>query len=461
MNLWSFIANQFHTNAFLNGAVITGALLALVAPFRSLPKKLLQYAWGKVFVTISVDSSSEIYWWLNKVIQDMPYERHHRSHYLMGRILVKNMDGSMEESNESIFNNQNIDNVASNLQSKRVLDCVFSPAEGGYWFRFKKKWMYLHFEIMKDNSGLQQRPLYRLNIGYFGSKEGWIKQLLQEAQLHLDNEVNQKVLMYTHNSYNWSKSNDLNTKTMNSVTLKESLMESIIDDIKKFQQSESKYRDIGIPFHRTLLFSGPPGTGKTSTIMALANYFKLSVFYLNLVTITSERLPLLIQEVQNRSLLVIEDMGSIYNQEEIIVKQSSLEMGPPQFSVLLNCLDGFLSKYGSLTILTTNHLDRLSPLLNRPGRIDARYDFSLADSEQVRKMCLRYFKYHLNWEQEQRANISNAIAQQYVTSKWSLSPAHIQQILLSDKGVSPEDTYQYFCVEAVKRFEEETVRDSK
>jgi len=40
------------------------------------------------------------------------------------------------------------------------------------------------------------------------------------------------------------------------------------------------------------------------------------------------------------------------------------------FSGFLNALDGIRSKDGTITIMTTNHKEKLDPALIRPGRCD-------------------------------------------------------------------------------------------
>jgi ATP-dependent 26S proteasome regulatory subunit len=50
------------------------------------------------------------------------------------------------------------------------------------------------------------------------------------------------------------------------------------------------------------------------------------------------------------------------------------------FDCLLNVLDGVVVAEGSLTIITTNHLDSIDPALVRPGRVDTKIEFKALDT---------------------------------------------------------------------------------
>lgn len=47
--------------------------------------------------------------------------------------------------------------------------------------------------------------------------------------------------------------------------------------------------------------------------------------------------------------------------------------GGLSFSGLLNAIDGVAAQEGRMLFMTTNHLERLSEALVRPGRVDVRY----------------------------------------------------------------------------------------
>lgn len=54
-----------------------------------------------------------------------------------------------------------------------------------------------------------------------------------------------------------------------------------------------------------------------------------------------------------------------------------------------NALDGVAAAEGRVLFLTTNHIEKLDPALIRPGRVDMRSYFGLADTDQLRGLFLQ------------------------------------------------------------------------
>lgn len=118
------------------------------------------------------------------------------------------------------------------------------------------------------------------------------------------------------------------------------------------------------------MFHGPPGSGKTSTVIALASKFGKNVVKLTVTSrLNSEHVEQLFQSVPNNSFLIIEDVDSLFTKRE--------GNGSLDFSTMLNCMDGVATHRGLVVFMTTNHLDRLDEAFFRPGRIDCLSHFAL------------------------------------------------------------------------------------
>lgn len=71
----------------------------------------------------------------------------------------------------------------------------------------------------------------------------------------------------------------------------------------------------GIPYRRGYLLHGPPGSGKTSFIQALAGSLNYNICLLNLAErgLTDDKLNHLLGLVPDRSIILLEDVDSAFN----------------------------------------------------------------------------------------------------------------------------------------------------
>lgn len=72
---------------------------------------------------------------------------------------------------------------------------------------------------------------------------------------------------------------------------------------------------LGIPYRRGYLLHGPPGSGKTSFIQALAGAVSYNICLLNLAErgLTDDKLNHLLGLVPERSFILLEDVDSAFS----------------------------------------------------------------------------------------------------------------------------------------------------
>lgn len=83
----------------------------------------------------------------------------------------------------------------------------------------------------------------------------------------------------------------------------------IMEDLDSFCRNKGYYSRIGKPWKRGYLLHGPPGTGKTTMIAAMANYLKYDIYDIELTAVKSNSdLRKLLVETTGKSIIVMEDI---------------------------------------------------------------------------------------------------------------------------------------------------------
>ncbi|KAF7562030.1 hypothetical protein G7046_g2104 [Stylonectria norvegica] len=202
-----------------------------------------------------------------------------------------------------------------------------------------------------------------------------------------------KTVVYSARGMDWTPIGDPRKKRpLGSVILDEGIKESILDDVQDFLLRQQWYVDRGIPYRRGYLLFGPPGSGKTSFIQALAGELDFSVAMINLseMGMTDDKLGFLLTKLPKRSILLLEDADAAFvNRRQR--DTDGYSGATVTFSGLLNALDGVAAGEERIAFLTTNHIDRLDPALIRPGRVDMMLRIGEATRFQAARMWDRFY----------------------------------------------------------------------
>ena len=217
--------------------------------------------------------------------------------------------------------------------------------------------------------------------------------LLAEAKSMALKAREGKTVLFTSWGPDWRPFGQPRKKRMlGLVILDKGVAEHIVSDVRDFLSSGDWYHQRGIPYRRGYLLYGPPGSGKTSFIQALAGELDYNICILNLSenNLTDDRLNHLMNHIPERSVLLLEDIDAAFNKREQS-DESGFTSGVT-FSGLLNALDGVASAEECITFMTTNHPEKLDPALLRPGRVDYKVLIGNASEHQVREMFLRFYE---------------------------------------------------------------------
>jgi len=215
----------------------------------------------------------------------------------------------------------------------------------------------------------------------------------------------------------WSYVNFDHPTTFQTLAMEPAKKKAIMDDLDAFRNSGDFYRRAGKPWKRGYLLHGPPGTGKSTMIAAMANYLDYDVYDIELTSVHSNTdLRKLFIETTSKSIIVIEDIDcsldltGARNKKKAPAAEDDKKDGAAAaaakaagdknkdtsskvtLSGLLNFIDGLWSACGGerIIVFTTNHVQKLDPALIRRGRMDKHIEMSYCGFEAFKFLAKTY-----------------------------------------------------------------------
>ena len=183
----------------------------------------------------------------------------------------------------------------------------------------------------------------------------------------------------------------------------------VLKSLDTFEKKTGKYEIPGFPHKLGLLLWGPPGTGKTSLIKAIANKTRRHVVNIKLSQVgTNQKLADWLFDERyhvdgeatkvavNECIFVFEDVDCV--SDVVLSREAKGADAAPSGSDdrlslagLLNVLDGVVDSPGRIVIMTSNHPEKLDPALVRPGRINLALYLGFVTADSASAMVKHYF----------------------------------------------------------------------
>jgi chaperone BCS1 len=194
-----------------------------------------------------------------------------------------------------------------------------------------------------------------------------------------------KLNIFIVNKYGeWRIYNRIPKRLLNSIYIEEELKIKLLGDIRNFLEREDEYDRFGIPYKKSCLLTGIPGSGKTSIIKAICNEIGYSLSMLSLQKeFDNNSLLHAFGNLEKNSILLLEDIDCIFEH-----RKASSDTPFLSFSNLLNILDGVLYKHGIIIFITTNHPEKLDHALLRMGRIDMIIQLNYPRETEIKKLFM-------------------------------------------------------------------------
>ena len=370
MNQISELTNLFKDNDILTTFISMYGIGVVTYLFRNIPTKLFHSIKKQITTTISIAN-------------------YNISYDLLMKELV---------SNSKLYTIRSL-----RMSNGKWGDSTLALTIGfGYHVLFYKKELLFLSILEKESKSFEEKVT--LQITKFGRSHSFFNELIQTVKKLDDGELDE-IKVFNYDPCSWEFITTIPKREMNSVFIPNETKKEILNALDKFANNESFYKERGIPYQLGILLEGPPGTGKTSLVKAIASYINK-----NISTISPTHLydlPRSLGSFKESSIMVIEDIDTsiitndrknknVLSEEDITQEKRLKEEEPSVFSFsslsdVLNSIDGILSIHGRVLIMTTNHYEKLDKALIRPGRVDLVIHVGFVTQETFNEFILSFF----------------------------------------------------------------------
>lgn len=196
-------------------------------------------------------------------------------------------------------------------------------------------------------------------------------------------------------SYRWTRVRAVTNKSLDNVFLPRSTSAALVGSITRFISGEAEYARKGIPYQYGAFLHGPPGTGKTSVVKAIAATYGLEIFDIAALQETAS-------DLSNGAVGRMRDVMAMLDLIQTMVVGKRYIVLCDDFSLRCSIggssewrasvqrfLDGAREAHGRMTFMTSNDagIIREWPQLFRFGRLGCQFQLDRCDTDQLRDLA--------------------------------------------------------------------------
>lgn len=415
---WHFLVNQFKVNDMFSGMFVLSSVGSMAYALRSVPGKIWAALRYQFTVELKIHNDDPLYESLKVYLSNTNYVKNRCRRLTLASTGNFSPVGALFPREEP-------------SPQKKLPPFTLTPMDGAHLFFYRRQPILYKRTIEEDKNGPQRREY--IVLCYLGRSRKLIRQLISDIETVTQTDKTTIRVFNGMRDY-WYPAGEKLKRPLDTVFIPKEHKANIMADIEWFYANPEWYKARGIPYHRGYLFTGAPGTGKTSFIKAICSQLDKKLAICNLNGIENDKdLMELMGDAPGNSIIVLEDIDACIateNRQVLSSKKSKEdEKGGVTLSGVLNALDGVMTADNQIFIMTTNHPEKLDPALLRPGRVDVTLEFSDMGADMVRDMFAAYFPEH--------NKISKKVAAA-LTVDGPVSPAKIQSMFF-EYAKNPKD----------------------
>lgn len=361
MNL-DWLVTAVQENQVMQAALVAAPATALTYAVRNVPGKIWKTVRNFITYDLTFRSDMEEYYYVSKLVCDEIVKEKWSRKFTYDKISLWNND---DAKSENIFTGMSI-------------------GYGRHLGSFEGRPVFVHRVFEEEDHSASFKET--LTLSFIGRNNKSVESFCRRVSDFMDSRnTDDGVKLRRSEMGGWMSHGILSPRPLNTVFTNDNLSAKILEHLTEFSNSRDDYIKTGTPYHTGVLLYGPPGSGKTSLVHAIATELGRNINYLNLSGVKDDKeIASLIGNRTDwkRSILVIEDIDAA----KAKVSRES-ETDGVSLASLLNILDGFLTPEGMITFATTNHPEKLDPALTRSGRFDIVEEMGPLCWDEAKKMA--------------------------------------------------------------------------